>query len=664
MASPEVHSTLRMRDVVLDVAAYELRRDGRAIRLERQPMDLLILLVEHRGHLVSRSQIIDAMWGKDVFVDVETGVHTAIRKIRQALRDPADAPVFIETVPGKGYRFIAPVEVLSPERTRPANPPPEAAVTPVADARAALQPASVERPRGPGGPASPTPIPIAAAPAGWARRVSVVAAVLLAVAALAGIAGWSWRRSARPDPGRRLIIAVLPFLNLSRDPGDEYLAAGLAEDTIVSLGRMDPDHVSVIGRTSMLAYRGTTKSLAEIGRDLAADYVVESSLRAEGESVRITARLVRAIDQVQIWSESFDKTRGNVLDVQQELSQRIAENVRARLSPPRAGARARQQTGNAEAYDQFLRGRDFLNQRNPDAMRRAIAAFERATTLDPDYALAWAGLSITHAARVVNSDADPRVVLPIARAAAVRAVRVDPGLSEAQHALGTVHWLLEWNWAAAEGAFRRSAELDPNSSFSHQSLGHMLSQAARHAEAEPAMRRARELDPRNATPYALSSQVAFQGRDPRAALEFARRAIELNRSLWFGYQMLGQALEQLGQNDTALEALSSAVRLSGRNSKPVSLEGYVLARAGRTTEAHAVLASLEAASRERYVPPYAMALVHAGLGDKAAVFDWLERAYAVRDVHLMYLPVDPKWDPYRADPRFVALLERCRLTAS
>jgi Flp pilus assembly protein TadD len=225
-----------------------------------------------------------------------------------------------------------------------------------------------------------------------------------------------------------------------------------------------------------------------------------------------------------------------------------------------------------------------------------------------------------------------------------------------------VHWMLEWDWAAAEAELRRAVELDPNAAMTHQSLGHMLSQAGRHAEAEPSMRQARELEPLDPVPYALSSQVAFQGHKPDEALALATRAIELNQNLWFGYQMLGQAHEQLGHPDSALDALSAAIRLSGRGSKPVSLQGYIFARMGRTAEARAVLASLEETSRERYVPPYAMALVHAGLGEEAAMFDWLERAYAVRDVHLMYLTVDPKWDPYRLDPRFKALLARCRFT--
>ena len=248
MSTQDPHATFRFRDVVLDVAAFELRRDGRPVRLERQPMDLLILLVERRGHLVSRTQIVDALWGKDVFVDVETGVHTAVRKIRQALRDSPDAPTFIETVPGKGYRFVAPVEVLpgvshaapvSPEAPPPARPP-----TPVAEAEPAV--ATVP-------PAVPDQVPgPAAAPR---RRVPAALAVgVLAVAALTAVLLWGWIR--RPvDPAARVVIAVLPFENLSRDPDSNYLADGLAEDTIVSLGRIDPDRVSVIGRTSMLSYK-------------------------------------------------------------------------------------------------------------------------------------------------------------------------------------------------------------------------------------------------------------------------------------------------------------------------------------------------------------------------------------------------------------------------
>ena len=615
--------TLRFGDFVLDVAAYELRRNGRRVRLERQPMDLLILLVGRRGQLVSRSQIVDALWCKDVFVDVENGVNTAIRKLRQALRDAPDAPRFIETVPGKGYRFIAAVEIL-PDTVAAPLPP------------AASEPAAT-------------------------RRVSARLVLgALTLAALAGALLWVWKRPA--ESGAPVTIAVLPFDNLTGAAETDYLASGLTEDTIVSLGRIDPERVSVIGRTSMIAYRGTTKSLAQIGRELGTDYLVESSLRAESSHLRITARLIRVRDQVQIWSDSFDSNTSSILGLQQEISSAIAEQVRTRLSPERQRAIARRHTQNADAYDFFLRGRHFLNQRTPEAMQRAIDSFQRATVADPTYALAWANLAMAYGTSPINSDIDPRRVSAAARESAVRAVAANPDVAEAQHALGHVNWAFGWDWRAAEAAFRRAIQLDPSYSLVHLILGHLLSQTGRHAEAERFMRRGRELDPLNPLSYGLSSQVAFQARDYAGALQHANRAIALDQEFWIGHQMRGQALEELGDHDLALKALATAARLSAQNSKPISLTGYILGRSGRTAEARDLLGALEMASRQRYVPPYALALVHAGLGDADATFEWLNRAYAARDVHLMFLTVDVKWDRYRSDPRFGELLARCGFT--
>ena len=622
--------TLRFGDFALDIPAYELRRGGRRVRLERQPMDLLIMLVGRRGQLVSRSEIADTLWGKDVFVDVENGVNTAIRKLRQALRDATESPKFIETVPGKGYRFIAAVEAV-----------PETAPSPAPLASPAV--------------GEPLPPPLEGRSARRGNGWLVVAALTLA--AVAGAAVWGWTR--RADPEARILMAVLPFENLSGDPDTEYLASGLTEDTIASLGRIDPDRVSVIGRTSMIAYRGTTKSLAEIGRELGTDYLVESSLRAESGHLRVTARLIRVRDQVQVWSDSFDRNTTSILGLQQEISSAIAERVRTRLSPDRRRLLARRHTQNADAYDAYLRGRHFLNQRTPESMERAIEAFQQATAADPGYALGWANLAMAYGTSPINSDVDPRRMFPAARDAAVRAVETNPEVAEAQHAIGHVKWAFEWDWPAAEAAFRRAIALDPSYGLSHLVLGHLLSQTGRHTDAEPLMRRARELDPLNPMSYALSSQVAFQARDYAGAVQHANRAIALDQEFWIGHQMRGQALAELGDHDLALKALATAARLSGRNSKPLSLTGHILGRSGKIVEARELLGALETASGQGYIPPYALALVHAGLGEADAVFDWLERAYAARDVHLMFLTVDAKWDRYRADPRFTALLARC-----
>jgi TolB-like protein/DNA-binding winged helix-turn-helix (wHTH) protein/Flp pilus assembly protein TadD len=639
MSSPP--RVLRFGDFQLDVAGYDLRGSGRSIRLERQPMDLLIMLVERRGQLVSREDIIDRLWGKDVFVDVDTGVHTAVRKIRRALRDSPEKPAFIETVSGKGYRFIAPVEAV------PAVPESGPARTP----DATDQPGRDET--------------VASDSAGWSlpriTNYGRIGAGLLTVAI--GISILTWALAGRDAPPSRVTIAVLPFENLGGDPDRAYLADGLTEEIIAWLGQADPDRLSVVSRTSAIAAKRASKSHAAIGRELGADYLLDSSIRAESGRVRITANLIRARDQLQVWSQTYNRELTSMLGLQQELGAAIAEQIRFRLSPDRFKALARREPRVAAAYDEYLRGLTFANQRTPPTTQKAIEHYERATTLDPEYALAWSALAAAHSASSINSDVAPLAVRSRVRDAAQKAVRSNPDLPEAHYALGHLNWILEWDWPAAETAFRRAIDLDPRYAWAYVGLGHVLSQSGRHGEALAAMRRARELDPQNAMAYALSSQVAFQARDYQAALDHASQAIALDQAFWIGHIMRGQAYEQSGQPTLALDALALAARFSGANSKSFAFRGYTLARAGRRDEAREVLTSLEALSRTRYVPPYALALVHAGLGEHDAVFQWLDRAFDVHDVHLIYLPVDPKWDPYRSDPRFDALLVRCGFPA-
>ena len=389
---------------------------------------------------------------------------------------------------------------------------------------------------------------------------------------------------------------------------------------------------------------------------------MESTIRAEGGRLRVTATLIRVRDQEHVWSRSYEREPTSFLGLQQELSAAIADQIRVRLSPDDGRGPGRRQTQNADAFDAYLRGRYLESRRTPATNARAVQEYQRAIALVPGYALAWSSLGFTYAAAVVNSDARPLDMAPLARDAAARAVAANASLAESQVTVGYVNWLLDWDWTAADAAFRRAIRLDPGSAVAYRSLGHALSQSGRHDEAESAMRRTRELEPLEPMSYALSAQIAFQARDYPAAVDHARRAVLTDSEFWIGYVQLGQAYERTGHIDLALEALTDAARFSGGNSKAISLRGYILGKSGRTSEAREALRILEADAGERYVPPYAMALVHAGLGEREAVFEWLDKAYAARDVHLIYLPVDPKWDPYRADPRFTALLARCGFT--
>jgi DNA-binding winged helix-turn-helix (wHTH) protein/Flp pilus assembly protein TadD len=462
----------------------------------------------------------------------------------------------------------------------------------------------------------------------------------------------------------KVTLAVLPFENLSADPEREYLADGLTEETSASLGQIDPEHLSVIGRTSVMAYKRTAKTVAEIGRELNAAYLIESSLRAEEKRLRITCKLIRVRDQVQVWSESYDSEPRSLLTFQRELSGAIAQQIRVRLSPDRLNGLARRQTRSAEAHDLYLRGRHFWNQLTPATTKRASEYYTRATAIDPGYALAWSGLADAFSASPINGDAPPLVAAPRAREAAAHAIQAEPDLAEAQTSWGLVQFWFEWDWSSAETAFRNAIAADPSYPFVHRMLGILLAHMGRHEEAQAAIRRARELDPLVAVEHGLSAQVAFVAQDYTAALQFAQQSVVVDPEFWIGMFQLGQAYVELGESELALEALNNAGRFSGGNSKVISLRGYLFAKLGRTDEALQVLSTLETIAHDRYVPPYAMAQIHLGLGQWDDALDWLERAYEARDVHLILVPVDPKWNPLRNDARLVALLKRCGFTKS
>lgn len=568
----------RFGDFELNARAYELRRAGQVIRLERRPMDLLLILLERHGDLVTRADIVARLWEKDVFVDVDLGLNTAIRKVRQALGDDRSAPKFLETVSGRGYRFIASV---------------------TADG---LEPG---------------------------------------------------------ESKRRKTLAVLPFENLGGDPEREYLADGLTEEAIAAIGLIDPEQLAVIGRTSINRYKRTAKTLAEIGNELNAAYLLEGSVRGEGGRVRITARLVTSEDQVQVWSASYDSEPRSILGMQRELSTAIAEQVRMKLLPERMTTLVLRQTQNVEAYDLYLRGRYLWNQLKPATTKQALEYYRHATELDPGYALAWSGLADAYSSSPINGDAEPRKVSQLAQQAAAQAMGCASDLSESQTSLGFVNFFLNWDWPLAEASFRRATQLDANNPLGHRMLGVVLSHSGRHEEAMQAMKRARELDPLYAMHQALSSMIAFHAGDYDLAVDFGRQATVVDPQFWIGYFHLARAYAQMGKVELALEALRAGEKFGGGNSKVFALRGYLFARAGQVDAAREVLDVLDVTERVRYVPPYTRTLIHLGLGEIDTAFDALVKAYEVRDVHLIFLALDPQWAPFRSDPRFTAVLDLC-----
>src|ERR1039458_9801265 len=576
---------LKFSDFELDERAYELRRAGRALKLERIPMDLLCLLARNAGQLVSRDAIIEKLWGKDVFLDTDNSINTAVRKIRQILSDDPRNPRFVQTVPGKGYRFAAPV---------------------TDEPHVMLEP------------------------------------------------------SRNLDVSQRVMLAVLPFENLGNDMEQEYFSDGLTEETIAYLGQLDPQSMGVIARTSSMVYKRTTKTIAEIGRELGVNFVLEGSVRRERQRIRITAQLIRVTDQTHLWAESYDREIGSVLGVQAELGVSIAKKIKIQLGGKEKPTLVADAERNPEAHDAYLRGRYHWAKRTFAETRKAIEYFRKATDAEPTYARAYAGLADCYMTLPMTSDMQSKDCFPKARAAVSKALELDGNLAEAHTSLGTIRFWFDWNWSGAEECYQRALEINPNYVVARLYRAHCLSNAGRHEEAIAEINRAVRLDPLSPILSTLLAEFLYHARRYDQAVTQFHNAVELAPRFWIAHLNFAKVYEQIGEHGRAIAELELARTSSDGNTEPISLLGYVLAKGGRHTEAENALAELIALAGQKYVPPMNIALLYAGLGKQDLIVEGLERGIRDRDVRVTFLR-DPKWDRLRENPRFREILRQVRL---
>jgi TolB-like protein/DNA-binding winged helix-turn-helix (wHTH) protein/Tfp pilus assembly protein PilF len=632
----------------VDLNALELRKHGLRLKLPEQPFQILVMLLERPGEIVTRDELRNRLWQTDTFVDFDHGLNNAVMRLREVLGDSSDNPRFVETIPRRGYRFIAHVEesFLAPPAVvhesganqvvigTPATPPESTTAPPKGDSHPLSQ-----------------------------RRValSVVAALVLTLVAAAAARYFITRNSNSVMAGKQTTsLVVLPLENLSDDQEQDYFADGMTDELIANLAKIRS--LRVISRSTAMAYKHTRKPLSEIASELHVDAVVEGTVLRVDKRVRITAELVQVSTDHHLWADTYESQIGDVLALQNRVSSAIVNEIRINLSPQDRERLARNPAIAPDAYENYLKGRFYWNKRTDENLNKAIAYFSQATAQDSRYALAYAGLSDCYSivGATIFGSMSVSEAAPKAREAARRALELDPTLAEAETPLATLKFNYDWDWSGAEDDFQHAIQLNPNYATAYQRYSLFLMAMGRFQDGFNQINKARELDPLSISINFSVGWRLYLARQYDRAIAQLRNTLEMDPSYELPHLVLGQAYEEKGAFDLAIPELQKAVELSHGTPLMVSALAHAHARAGNKEEAEKLLAQLERDARTKYVSPYYFAIVYLGLGDNERAMNWLEKAFVDRSNGLVFMRVEPELDHLRSNPRFVALQQRLR----
>lgn len=632
---------LRFGVFQVNLTARELRKHGVRVRLPGQPFCILSILLEKPGEVITREEIQKRLWATDTFVDFEHSMNSAIKKLRAALGDTPENSRYIETIPRVGYRFIAPVEEVTAKGSLAAG------------AQLATSGTSV-----------PTAVEQSSK-----RRWPVVFGVFVALFAAAGAyTHWShgWLRTIPAT--ERVMLAVLPFENLTGDAGQDYFSDGLTEEMIAQLGRIEPEHLGVIARTSVMHYKHTQEQLDQIARELGVHYVLEGSVRRDARTVRISVQLIQMKDQTHLWARQYDRELSHVLALQGEIAQDVTDEIELTLGQGHGRVAADRKPAASpnsyEVYDLYLKGRYFWNKRTKEGFEQAAAYFEQAIAKDANYARAYAGLADTFALMSTWYMVPHSEFIPKARVAALKALQIDEGIAEAHASVALIVENYDYDWQTAEKEFRRAIQLDPGYATAHQWYAEYLSWQGRFDEALAESERARRLDPLSliiATDY---GEILYSSRQYERAIEQSRAVLEMEPTLPRAYGVLIDAEVQAGKFPEAQADIERLRRAVGADVDRWGLQAYVYGRWGRQAEARYALGKLKQSLRSSQpmeIPVLLMA--YSGTDQKEEVIALLQKAYSEHSNALTALKVDPMYDPLRSDPRFQDLLQRVGLAS-
>lgn len=624
----------------LDPQNRVLRRGGTIVPLTPKAFDVLLLLVQNSGRIVTKDELMKGVWG-DSFVE-ESNLTQTIFKVRKALDETSDHR-YILNVQGQGYRFLLPITETTNQGREVETPVASPSAERVPKDRMASPPRSAMD---------------------W--RLAVVSIAAAAVL-ITGLAVWRWhpRHSAAEQPGK-IMLAVLPFENFTGDPSQDYFSDGLTEEMISQIGNLDPAHLGVIARTSVMQYKRSQASIPQIGADLGVQYVIEGSVRRDSERVRITAQLIQVKDQSHLWAREYDRDLGHLLELQEEIAREVANEIEFSLSgrrpieAVREGAAPPPGAKSYEAYDLYLKGRYFWNKRTGDGFRQAADYFQKAIDKDPTYGRAYAGLADTFSLMSTWYVGPQNELMPRARTAALRALELDEHLAEAHASLALIKENYDYDWQGAESEFQRAIQLNPQYATAHQWYAEFLSWQGRFREAFAESEQARQLDPLSLIITSDHASILYYSRQYESALKQYRSVLELDPDFQHAWDGTIPCDWQLGRYQEAIDGINRRAGVP-EGPWPWAWKAAIYGASGHAEEARTALAKLEQVSGSGPGRTAMLLVAYSGIGQKERLLELLEKAYSEHSNAVVQIKVDPMYDPIRKDPRFEDLLRRLRL---
>lgn len=598
-----------------------LNEDDEIVPLMPKAFDTLLYLVKHNGKVIEKDELMREIWS-DTIVE-ENNLTQNISILRRMFGEKPGEHRFIVTVPGHGYKFVADVQVSSLVESESKH----SELQNELEARNLKSETSQIQ----------------------NRKIYAFAALILLITGTAVF--YFWQSAKKTVSSSIKTIAVLPFKSLNVENRNEALELGMADTLISKLGG---EEIVVRPLGSVSRYAVLQQDSLNIGRELGVETILDGTIQTADNRIRISAQLFRVSDGKQLWSGQFDEKFTDVFSVQDTISERVATALKIRLS----GREKKRQTENAEAYQLYMKGRFHLLKATKSETETSVSYFQQAIEADPNYALAYTGLADAYRGQTVGGEIPANEIMPKARAAALRAIELDDQLAEAHANLGHIHFWYDWNWNAAENQHRRALELDPNSPDALQFYAHLLSSTGRHTEALAKIKRAREIDPLNLRVNAIEGMILLHAGQTDEAIAKLQKTLELDPHHRLALIMVARAYIEKGMFAEAIGAIGKARDISPLSSEPIAYGAYALAKSARRAEAQAALNELLKSPAERHIPSYSIALIYNALSESDKALHYLEKAFAEKDVRMVWLKVEPKWYNLQNEPRFIDLMKR------